>query len=117
MDTKLSIEKVQLVVIPIPSDPPLASTHTNIRIWEKQMDDYVKHETRLKENIKTTYLLLWGKGSYAMCQQVVSVVGFKSISEVGDTIELLKVLKYAAFNFHMQKIYPSSNVLSQEQIL
>ena len=108
MDTKLSIEKLQLVVIPMPSDPPLESTRTDIRIWEKRIDDYVKRETSLKENIKTTYSLIWGQCSDAMRQKVESVEGFKGISEDGDAIELLKALKDAAFNFQTQKYTPQA---------
>jgi hypothetical protein len=90
MDTQLSIEKLQLVVIPMRND---------IRIWEKRIDDYVKRETGLKENIKTTYSLIWDQCSDTIRQKVESVEGFKSISEDGDAIELLKVLIDAAFNF------------------
>jgi hypothetical protein len=82
MDTKLSIEKLQLVVIPMPSNPPLESTRINIRIWEKRIDDYVKRETSCKENIKTTYSLIWGQCSIVMRQKVESFESFKAFQKM-----------------------------------
>ena len=41
MDTRLSIKKMQVFVIPAPDDSPVESSRTEIRIWEKQIDDYV----------------------------------------------------------------------------
>jgi hypothetical protein len=105
MDTKLSIEKLQ---ISMPCDPPLESNCTKIRIWEKQNDDYAKRETSLKENIKTTDSPIWGQCSDAMRQKVDSVEGFMSISEDRDAIELLKVLKDAVFNFWTQEYTPQA---------
>jgi hypothetical protein len=105
MDTKLSIEKLQ---ISMPCDPPLESNCTNIRIWENQNDDYAKRETSLKENIKTTDSPIWGQCSDAMRQKVESVEVFMSISEDRDAIELLKVLKDAVFNFWTQEYTPQA---------
>ena len=57
-------------------------------------------EKVLKENIKTTFSLIWNQCSDAMRQNMESVEGFKSILEDGDAIEqLLQALKDAEFNF------------------
>ena len=52
MDARLSIENMEAVTIEVPSDPPTEASRTEIRIWEKKVDDYVNRETILKENLK-----------------------------------------------------------------
>jgi hypothetical protein len=57
-DTRLSIKSMKVFVIEQPEDPPEDATRTEIRIWEKSIDDYVKRKTILTENIKTAYSLI-----------------------------------------------------------
>jgi hypothetical protein len=41
-----------------PTDPTAAATMTQLRIWEKRVDEHVKRQTYLVENMKTVYSLL-----------------------------------------------------------
>ena len=51
-DIRLAVEDLKLPIINEPSDPPAGATRTQERIWEKQVDEYVKRSTHLNENIK-----------------------------------------------------------------
>ena len=108
MDAWLSIENMEAVTIEIPSDPPTEASRTEIRIWEKKVDDYVNRETILKENLKTTYSLVWGQCSDMMRQKVEASEGFLEVSRNGDVIELLTMIKDVAYNFQTQKYLPQA---------
>jgi hypothetical protein len=106
MDTRLSIENMQIMTLQATSDPPVDAIRTEIRIWEKRVDDYVKRDTILKENIKTTYSLIWGQCTDLMRQKIEATKSFTSISQDGDATELLKIIKDIAYNFQAQKYTP-----------
>jgi hypothetical protein len=52
MDMRLSIENMELYGIPQPDDPSESATCTEIRIWEKCVNDYVSRKSMLHENVK-----------------------------------------------------------------
>jgi hypothetical protein len=106
MDTRLSIKNMKIFVIEQPEDSPEDATQTEFRIWEKSVDDYVKRKTILTENIKTAYSLIWGQCSIVMRQKVETCTDFFMISQKGDAVGLLKLIKDAAYNFQVQKYVP-----------
>jgi hypothetical protein len=108
MDTRLSIKNMKIFVIEQPEDPPEDPTRTEIRIWEKSVDNYVKHKTILTENIKTAYSLIWGQCSNVMRQKVETCTDFSMISQKGDAIGLLKLIKDVAYNYQVQKYVPQA---------
>jgi hypothetical protein len=54
-DARLSVETLVLTTFAPPDDPDANATRTEIRIWEKTVDEYVKQTTKAKENMKTLY--------------------------------------------------------------
>jgi hypothetical protein len=108
MDTRLSIENMQLTTIPRPDNPPEDADRTDIRIWEKSVDDYVKRKTKLSENNKTAYSLIWGQCSDVMRQRVESTPEFTTIAQNGEAIELLKIIKDISYNYQIQKYAPQA---------
>jgi hypothetical protein len=53
MDIQRLIEKMQVFVIPLPDDPPEDSFRTEIRIWEKRIDNYVNQDIILLSAAET----------------------------------------------------------------
>ena len=51
----------ELPVMVEPSDSPENAIRTQERIWEKQVDEFVKRSSYLTENVKTLYSLVWGQ--------------------------------------------------------
>jgi hypothetical protein len=45
MDTRLLIENMEIIDIQVPNDPHTEATRTEVRIWEKKVDGYVKRCT------------------------------------------------------------------------
>jgi hypothetical protein len=52
----------------MPEDPREDATRTEMRIWEKCVDEYVKQQTVAKENLKSAYSLIWGQCLDLMCR-------------------------------------------------
>ena len=98
-----------MVSITTPKDPPKDSTCTDEQIWEKEVDEFVKRSTYLKENIKTLYsLVCWGKCTDIMQQKVEATDIFETMSMEGNGLTLLKVIKDVNYNFQSQKDLPHS---------
>jgi hypothetical protein len=108
MDTRLSIENLRLIVIPAPADTPAEANRTELKIWGKRVDKFVRRETQLEENMKTAYTLVWGQCSDMMRQRIETYNVYSEISTTGDVIALLKIIKGINFNFQSQKHVPVS---------
>ena len=88
--------------------PPADATRTQVRIWEKKVDEYVKRDNYLKENIKTLYSLVWGQCTDIMRQRIEALDIFMGMAAEGDGLALIKAIKNVAFNFQSQKYLPHS---------
>jgi hypothetical protein len=89
-----------------PTDPPTEATRSQIRIWEKRIDEFVKKETHLEENIKTVYSLIFGQCTEAIMAKLESVGNHQAISVASNGIKLLKNIKTIMYNFQSQKYGP-----------
>jgi hypothetical protein len=105
-DARMAVEQLARPTLEAPSDPPDDATKTQLRIWEKKVDEFVKRETYLDENLKTIYSLVWGQCTDIMRQKVESLETFESTSAAYDGIGLLKAIKDVVFNFQSQKYLP-----------
>jgi hypothetical protein len=105
-DARLSVENLALPTFPTPSDPDPAATRTEVRIWEKTVDEYVKKISKVKENMKTLYSLVWGQCTDIMRQKAEAHDLFVGVALDGDGLGLLKIIKGVAFKFQSQKYLP-----------
>jgi hypothetical protein len=58
-DARLAVENLSLPVLILPADSADDKKTLN-RIWEKEVDGYVKRKTYLNDNMKTVYSIVWG---------------------------------------------------------
>jgi hypothetical protein len=105
-DARMAVEQLARPTLEVPRDPPDNATKTELRIWEKKVDEFVKRETYLDENLKTIYSLVWGQCTDIMRQKVESLETFEAMSSTYDGIGLLKAIKDVVFNFQSQKYLP-----------
>ena len=103
MDTRLSLERLEPIELIAPKDPSSEASRTELRIWEKRVDEFVKREVTLRENLKTAYSLIWGQCSSMMRQKLESHEEFETIANDGDAIALLKLIKDATYHFECQR--------------
>ena len=80
---RLAIENLAMPAMVEPTDPTAAATMTQLRIWEKKVDEHVKRETYLVENMKTIYSLVWGQCTDVMRQRLEATSDFRRLSTDG----------------------------------
>jgi hypothetical protein len=102
-DVRLAVETLIIPTFPIPTDPAEGASRTEVRIWEKLVDEHVKRMSGLTGNIKTLYSLVWGQCSDVIFQKVEAHPTYAAIYNNGDGLGLLKALKTTAFHFQEQK--------------
>jgi hypothetical protein len=83
-DVSLAIENLAMTTLVEPADPADNATKTQIRMWEKKVDEFVKRKTYLEENLKTVYSLVWGQCTNVMRQKVKATKDFKTLPDDRD---------------------------------
>jgi hypothetical protein len=92
-DVRLAVEHLEMPVLDELSDPPADATKTKTRIWEKKVDEYVRRETNLHENLKTIYSLIWGQCTDIIRQKIEASDNYETMSTEGDgLLGLLKAI-------------------------
>jgi hypothetical protein len=101
---RLAVETLVLPTFTKPSDPPTEATRTQVRMWEKLVDKFIKEETHLEENIKTTYSLILRQCIEAMRAKLESKPNHQIIAAASNGIKLMKNIKSVMFiSFQSQK--------------
>lgn len=85
-DARLIFDNLTLPVIPEPDDPPEGATLTKRRIWEKEVDEYVKQVALLKHNVKIIYSLVWGQCTDIMRQRLEALDDFANMKLAGNAL-------------------------------
>jgi len=63
----------------------------------KEVDEYLAKRNWLKQNMKTTYIIIWGNCSDSKQATSETTTDFKTTSKNQDTIALPKVIKQVMF--------------------
>jgi hypothetical protein len=95
-------------VLNMPSDPPTTASRTVTRIWEKEVDGYVKRKMYLQENLKTIYSLVLGQCTDVVLAKLEASNTYNKMSEEADSIRLLKEICALVYNFQSQKYVPQA---------
>ena len=104
-DIRLTVLNQARPTLTEPSDPAENATRTQVRIWERKCDAFVRREEALEENIKKAYALVYGQCTEAMRARVESAPGYVTFSPISDVIALLKAIKQIMFQYQEEK-YP-----------
>jgi Zinc knuckle len=102
-DIRLAVENLTVPIVTRPADYEDGATRTDIRIWEKQVDQYVHHVAGIEAHVKTLFSLVWGQCSDVVRQKVESNETYAEVSRTGNGIGLLIILKGISFHFQSQK--------------
>jgi len=78
----------------------------DLKIWDKEVDEYMAQRKWLKQNMKTAYIIIWGQCSDAMRARAEATTGFKTTSKNQDTVALLKLIKQVMFCCDTVKFSP-----------
>jgi hypothetical protein len=88
-DMRLAIEKLERPRLTLPTNPPGSVTKTETRIWEKEVDEYVKKKTYMEENLKTLYSLVWGQCTDVVRARIETLDIYDIMSSKRDWIGVL----------------------------
>ena len=105
-DIWLAIEGLSQPTWTEPADPLEGATRTQVRIWEKEVNEFVKRKNYFNENAKTAYSLVWGQCTDAMRAQLETRNNHVTVATNEDVLGLLQNIKDATFNFQNQKYKP-----------
>lgn len=84
-DTKVALQTLKKPVFQDPPDPPPSATRTQIRKWEKHVDELVKRETSLESNLMSAYSIIYGQCSDVMRAKLESRPGFDTMESTSDS--------------------------------
>ena len=107
-DVKKMVKKMKDTVIAMPVDPKDDASKTELKIWDKRIESYVKRIDTYAENKSTIYSVLWGQCSDTMKTKIKALDIFELISENSDSLALLKEIKGISYRFESRdNIYMS----------
>ena len=115
-DIRHPIKTLTLPTIPAPTAtvrdpiPPLITA-----IFSEQVKEYVKQTSRLQENIKCLWALVWGQCSDTIQTQIQALDTYEDIHTASDGLQLLIAIKDLMFNIQEQKYVPLSIHLAKWQ--
>ena len=115
-DIRRAIEILSLPTIPMPiapvADPipPLLAA-----IFSEQVKEYVKQTSRLQENIKRLWALVWGQCSDTIRTRLQALDTYEDMHAASNGLHLLIAIKDLMFNVQEQKYVPLSIHLAKRQ--
>ena len=117
-DIRRAIKTLTLPTIPLPTAPvadpmpPLLAA-----IFSEQVKEYVKQNSRLQENIKRLWALVWGQCSDTIRTRLQALDTYEDIHTASDGLRLLVAIKDLMYNVQEQKYVPLSIHLAKRQFL
>ena len=79
------------------------------------MKEYVKQTSRLEENIKRLWALVWGQCSDTLQTRIQALDMYEDMHTASDGLQLLIAIKDLMFNIQEQKYVPLSIHLAKRQ--
>jgi hypothetical protein len=87
-EVRRAVQKLTMPSMPVPADPAEGVNKAIVRMWEKKIDEFVKCELALEENLRTLYTLVWGQ-----CTEIVrarlEAVEIQYLAPLSSAIALL----------------------------
>jgi hypothetical protein len=105
-DTRLAVENLTMPTLTLPVAPADEKDRTLNKVWDKEIDEYVKRKTQLADNMQTVYSLVWGQCTDVMQQKIEALSVYKTLTTNGDGLTVLKAIKGLMYNFQSQKYLP-----------
>ena len=90
--------------------PPLLAA-----VFSEQVKEYVKQTSRLQENIKHLWALVWGQCSNTIQTRLQALDTYEDMHAASDGLRLLVAIKDLMYNVQEQKYVPLSIHLAKRQ--
>jgi hypothetical protein len=112
-DIRSTIENELLLPIPLPTEPVLVAPATALTtaqtlIFKGQIDQYIKRNAMLQENMQKAYSLILGQCTELLRAKMKQSADWATISVAFDVLGLILRIKAIVFKFDDQKFLPVS---------
>jgi hypothetical protein len=107
-DARRVVQTLAMPVMIVSADPAEGAPRATELIWKKKIDEFVKRELTLEENLRTLYTLVWGQCTEVVRVRLEALDSYAAMSEEFDSLVLLKAIKAVAYNFQSQKYKPNA---------
>jgi hypothetical protein len=109
-DIQWSLEHEKEFVIPKPTPLAAAADDIDKRIWEKEIDEYVKRKSKLESNCRTLFSLIHGQCTEYLKAKLEALTVFPSMKENFNVFKLIKAVKGVTFRledsrYHLDALY------------
>jgi hypothetical protein len=91
------------VVLKVPKEHDTLATKTEIRIWEREVDIFVRQRETYHNKKCALYSVVWEQCSGAMQAKIKSDNDFDNMPKNSDSLALINVMKGIAYKFDSQK--------------
>ena len=115
-DIRRAIETLTLPTIPMPTAPVADPMPVLLAaIFSEQVKEYVKQTSRLQENIKRLWALVWGQCSDTIRTRLQALESYDDMHTASNGLQLLIAIKDLMSNVQEQKYVPLSIHLAKRQ--
>jgi hypothetical protein len=99
------LEHEKVFVVPKPTKLDTTADEFDKRIWEKEVDEYVKRKSKHESNCRTLFSLIHGQCTEYLKANLEALVGFPAMKENFDVFELIKAIKGVTFKLEDNKYH------------
>jgi GTP:adenosylcobinamide-phosphate guanylyltransferase len=92
-DVRRALQTLAMPIMIVPADPAVGAPRSIEQMWEKKIDEFVKREAALKENLRTLYTFVWGQCTEIVWARLEALDNYGAMSEEFNSLALLKVIK------------------------
>jgi hypothetical protein len=112
-DIRSSLENEVVLTIPLPTEPTTTGAVTTIStshslIFKGQIDQYIRREAILQENMQKAYSLIIGQCTELLRANLKQSSEWTQVSSAFDVLGLTKLIKSIVFKFDNPKFLPVS---------
>ena len=68
-------------------------------LWEKRVDELTKRESKLEENLRTLFSLVWGQCTDPMRARIRSLQEYEAMEEESDSLALIKCIRNVMYSY------------------
>mmetsp|Transcript_19297 Transcript_19297/g.24900 ORF Transcript_19297/g.24900 Transcript_19297/m.24900 type:complete len:172 (+) Transcript_19297:434-949(+) len=93
----IAIETLSILSLAVPADPSDKATRTETRIWEKEVDEYIKGKTHLQENVKTIFSIVLSQCTEILHARLEALEIFDTMSAEARVLILSRMPRIVEF--------------------
>jgi hypothetical protein len=88
-DIQITVETLALPTLNPPPNPADDADKFVLKIVEKELDEFIRRRSQLRENIKSLYSLLWGQCTENMRNHFEALDDYEAFSDELNGLDLL----------------------------